>query len=221
MLGTNLAKAAGVNTEVCNLSARPNDPFVGFSQLFGENNSAAAGIISQQLAFVRDSSRQSDAGSNPAIPAVSLDAKGLEGDMGKLKDFSMIAGMRGDETSATIIAAAREIIRLAHARGPNLTNGEVARLLNYESKQREEADKKLEGLRRLANKQSILTTEDKVMVGLLFTVGGAGLILGVMGMVWGAAALPALVISTLGATSIYLGKIGWKQAHDFAVDQLR
>jgi len=146
---------------------------------------------------------------------------GYDSQMVTLKDLSMRAGMCGDETSAKIIAAARNIIGSAHATGPTFTNGEAAKWLNYESKQREEADKKLERLRRLANKQSILTTEDKVMVGLLFTVGGAGLILGVMGMVWGAAALPALVISTLGATSIYLGKIGWKQAHDFAVDQLR
>jgi len=217
MLGTNLAKAAaGVNTEVGNLSARPKDPFVGFSQLFGENNSAAAGIICEHLAFVRNSSGQSGAG-----PAVGFDPVVFEGHMAELKDLSMIAGMRRDETSAAIIAAARDIIRSAHARGPNLTNGEVAKLLSSRIERRAAANEKLKGLGRLANGQSILTTEDKVMVGLIFTVGGAGLTLGVVGMVGGGPTLPALAFSAMGAALIWMGKLCWKQAHDFAVDQLR
>lgn len=222
MFGMNLAKAAaGENTEVNALLARPNDPFVGFSKEFSGKNSAAADIISQHLADVRGSSRQSDAGSNPAIPAVSLDAKGLEGDMANLRYFSMRAGMGGDEESAAIIAAARDIISSAYARGPNLTNGEVAKLVSSQIERRAEAEKKLDGLGRLAKGQSILTTEDKVMVGLIFTFGVAGLTIGVMGMVWGAPTLPALGFSVMGATLIYLGKIAWKQAHDYAVDQLR
>jgi hypothetical protein len=208
--------------ETCRaLAAAGPDKFDGFGEEFSARHPKVADLLSRELDLATASYRALLDGKPLAPEVVRVQMKDLDRARDVLQTESMTAGLKGDEVGATMIQAADLLARHAHASGGNVSKGHAAETLEYVSRQRQEAEEKLNKLGKLARGESILTTEDKLMVALLHVVGVAGSVGSGIAMIAGDIHPSKLAVFGVGCVMLWLGRIALNQARDFALDSLR
>jgi hypothetical protein len=203
------------------LAIAGSDKFDGFGAEFSARHPAVASLLSREFDAATASHRAILDG-KPHGPDVGRNQMAaLDRARNVFRTESITAGVMGDEAGATMIQAADLLAISAHASGGNVLNGEAAATLAHVSREREVAEGKLNKLGKLARGESIINTDDKLLVSFLHIGGVAGVIGGGISMIVGDMQPSNLAAVGLGCLALVLGRIALNQARYFALDSLR